>query len=94
MCLRMENPDMGPEEIAALLGLGGSRIGFGARALLRMWKMKYRRFLVAENRLGYLRALSPLWLLRKLFEGGGFLAARFREYSALRAELRVLEEDA
>lgn len=93
MCLQMENPDLGPEDIAALLGLGGSRIVYGVRALRRMWHMKYRRFLVAENRLGYLRALSPLWLLRKLVEGGGFLIMRFREYPALRDELKALEEN-
>lgn len=85
LCLTLENPDMSKADLARALGLGKGRLGFAGQAALRLWERKYRRFLVARSRLGYVRMISPRWIGSRLINAHRFMRIKWAEYRALRA---------
>lgn len=81
------NPKLSHREIARSLGVSAGGVNYCVNALIEIGAIKVRNFRDSKNKLRYAYSLTPKGLAEKSALAGGFLARKFQEYEAIRAEI-------
>lgn len=91
--LLQADPSLSQRELARALGISLGKTNYCVRALLDKGLLKVGNFRKSDNKLAYVYLLTPAGIVAKARLARGFLAAKQREYEALRREIDELKQE-
>ena len=84
------NPKLSHRDIAEALGVSAGGVNYCVNALIKIGAIKVQNFRDSKNKLRYAYLLTPKGFAEKSALAEDFLARKFSEYHAIRAEIRDL----
>lgn len=84
------NPKLSHRDIAEALGVSAGGANYCVNALIKVGAIKVKNFRDSKNKLRYAYFLTPKGIAEKSALAADFLARRFIEYEAIRAEISDL----
>ena len=87
------NPQMSQRALSQELGVSLGSVNYCLKALVQKGQLKISNFRASNNKLRYAYALTPKGVAEKTALTSRFLQSKLKEYDALKAEIRSLQED-
>lgn len=88
------NPQMNQRDLAVALGVSLGKTNFCLRALLDKGLLKVQNFQSSKRKLAYAYLLTPAGVAEKTALTGRFLTRKLEEYTLLKAEIELLQQEA
>ena len=86
-------PDLTQRQLSQKLGVSLGKTHYVVRSLVDVGWIKLGNFRRSNNKLGYMYLLTPKGIVEKTAITARFLAAKQKEYDALKEEIEVLRQE-
>ena len=87
------NPQTSQRALSQELGVSLGSVNYCLKALVQKGQLKISNFRASNNKLRYAYVLTPKGVAEKTALTGQFLQSKLKEYDALKAEIKNLQEE-